>query len=541
MTEKLVNSNSAIRDIDTLLKSKMTERFYYNNFNYCDDDFLSDYCMSECENNNHVVESSGSNVESEFGRVPFQGGEPKHRFNITPPITNRGVSKYQSGICPNGEIATDTTESPTSSKVIPQLQRGGYDGGIEVGFEGWYIDGVALILQKLEKAKQKAMENSACCFLDICGRSVLVESSGANAGLHYKYVFTLDGVKFLIHHNPPKERQAVRIRYGATSLIGHNFFDVHKKVLEFLRDFGLVITRECLSRVDLQVLVDEPVSLFKSLIKSNCVVSRVHKYNEYGINDDNPTEVETIIYGSQSGRIELCIYDKARELLHCSKSDLVKFELLSRYCFGKNWLVEQTPITRVEFRLWREVLREIDINTVSDLQRRENDLVKWLTYHWFRILARPKVRGHENTAAIHSVWQKVIDLFCYWFQGERDESGQLISSRPILFDRQQSISCNPDSLERQAMGCLSKAFAYRHGVQSTLPMFRDVLLSFMNKKAGLMYDRMNYNARQIEISKGVKLGEDVPDTHLEIPEAGYNNEYDCFVRPNVREQMSQFS
>jgi hypothetical protein len=428
---------------------------------------------------------------------------PEHGRNVTPRITNRGVSKYQSTICPNAYPLLAASEQPTDLDVTGEYQRGGYDGGIEVGFEGRYIDGMTNLLQELEKTKQIAIESSKPCPLTICGRLVLVEFSGAKAGLYYKYVFTLDGVKFLIHHNPRPDRQAIRVRYGATSLIGHNFFDVHNKVLEFLREIGFVLVRECLSRVDLQVLVDEPISLFKALIKSNCAISRVRKYDEFGISKDNHQAVETITYGSKagkSGRIELCIYDKMRELRHCMTSDPVKFELVLRYCLGDWFFNSEVQATRVEFRLWREVLREIGINTVADLQNRENDLVRWLTYDWFRILASPKVRGHENTATIHPLWQKVRDSFFYWFPGADD-------SRPILFDRKRSISCNPELLERQAMGCLSKAFAYRYGIQKTLPMFRAVISAFLNSKASFMFDQMNDNAMRIEVSKGVKLGE----------------------------------
>ena len=49
--------------------------------------------------------------------------------------------------------------------------------------------------------------------------SLLVEPVGATNGMHYKYVFILGGVKFFIHHNPPKNRQGVRVRYGASALI----------------------------------------------------------------------------------------------------------------------------------------------------------------------------------------------------------------------------------------------------------------------------------------------------------------------------------
>jgi hypothetical protein len=349
---------------------------------------------------------------------------------------------------------------------------------------------------------------------------VLVECSGANAGLHYKYVFTLDGVKFLVHHNPPKDRQAIRIRYGATALIGRNFFQVHQEILKFLETIGFEVTRECLSRVDLQVLVEKPLDKFIGLIFSGHAISKSRK-------DDirrNCGQVETYTLGN-AGRIQLCIYDKRKEISHALSSDPVKFELFLRCCFGIDLYSSQVPITRIEFRLWRDVLREIGINTVSDLYLRENDLVKWLTYDWFRILSNPKVRGHENTASIHPLWQHVIESFDYWFSHAKRENGDLIESQAIEFNRDERISCNPELLERQGFGCLSKALAYRYGIQSNGNELRTVLTSYLKERTNLMYCKVNDNAKRTEIMKGVILGENTNDSTT-----GYN-EYDCFVHP----------
>ncbi|MDR0391953.1 MAG: hypothetical protein LBH59_08610, partial [Planctomycetaceae bacterium] len=445
-----------------------------------------------------------------------------------PPITNRGVSKYQSGICPNGEIATDTTEPQTDSSVTQQLQRGGYDGGIEVGFEGLYLEGVLNLLKELEVAKQTASETSVSCPLEICGRSVLVECSGANAGLHYKYVFTLDGVKFLIHHKPPKNRHAIRIRYGATALIGNDFFKLHQKILEFLHDIGFEVTRECLSRVDLQVLVDEPIEKFVIPIFSGHAVSKARKDGIWR----NCGKIETYTLGN-AGRLQLCIYDKAREFWKCLKSDPVKFQLLARYCFGESWFNDCPPVTRIEFRLWRDLLREIGINTVRDLQRRENALVKFLTKDWFRILSSPKVRGHENTAAIHPVWEKVIQQFNYWFRGITHKDGEFVFDQPIIFNRDKLVSCDPELLEKQGLGCLLKSFALRFGSMPNHSEFRQTLSNYVYGKSNILFSKVNDKAKRIEVLKGVILGKETQDTEQEPPQYG---EYACcHINPELRQ------
>jgi hypothetical protein len=208
-------------------------------------------------------------------------------------------------------------------------------------------------------------------------------------------------------------------------------------------------------------------------------------------------------------------------------SDPVKFELFVRYCSGINIYDSQQSITRVEFRLWRDVLREIGINTVSDLYVRENDLVKWLTSEWFRILSHPKVRGHENTASVHSVWQKVIKLFDFYFSNAKKENGHLFESKPIEINRDERISCNPESLEKQGLGCLSKAIALRYGAQLTHHSLETILSLFVNRKSRFMFDRVNDNAKRLQIMKGVILGDDDVITWNHADEIPPIYEYDC--------------
>ncbi|MDR2344717.1 MAG: hypothetical protein LBE18_01485 [Planctomycetaceae bacterium] len=525
MTEKTVNSNieSESQNIDSILQAKAVKLLESSNC-FSSDDFIFEY-ISEGEPikpvslavGNSSCERSVEYRQSVWGDP--EGGAPKQIADV-PPITNRGVSKYQGTICYDDVKSENMSDVPIGSEVI-KFQRGGYDGGVEIGFEGRYLDGFAGVLSKLENAKQQASENSISCPLEICGRRVLVECSGANAGLHYKYVFTLDGVKFLVHHNPPKGRQAIRIRYGATALIGRNFFQVHQDILKFLNLIGFVINRECISRIDLQVLVENSVDEFIGLIFSGHAIAKSRK--DIFHRDCGQTETYTL---GNAGRIQLCIYDKRKEISHALISDPVKFELVLRCCFGSDLYFSQVPITRVEFRLWRDVLREIGINTVSDLYLRENDLVKWLTNDWFRLLSNPKVRGHENTAAIHPIWQNVIKSFDFWFShAKREKVG--IESQPIQFNRDERISCNPELLEKQGFGCISKALAYRYGIKSSGDELRSILTSYIQERANMIYSRVNNNAQRIEIMKGVVLGENLQRDELQN---GYN-EFDCFIHP----------
>ncbi|GHT25071.1 hypothetical protein FACS189419_10030 [Planctomycetales bacterium] len=66
---------------------------------------------------------------------------------------------------------------------------------------------------------------------------------------------------------------------------------------------------------------------------------------------------------------------------------------------GEEFLIDGLLLTRIEFRLGRDALKHLRIDTIADLEEKESSLAEWLPRNWFRLLEEPAVRGHENTAA----------------------------------------------------------------------------------------------------------------------------------------------
>jgi len=381
--------------------------------------------------------------------------------SVLSPITNRGVTMYQ---------------RPESA----ELQLGGYDGGAEVSFEGGWDSSFSDLLARLEEAKQFASEQSQAFVIDLCGLPVLVEPTGANSGLHYKYVFTLAGVKIFIHHNAPAGKPGVRVRYSAMSLIGRNLFSLHLGVLSFLKELGFTVHKERLSRVDMQVLVDEEMNELMNLVYGGHDVCRAQKDSIRR----KGAKFETYTRG-RGGVLELCIYDKKAELKNLYVSDPIKFQQVLEKCVGEEWFFGEAPITRVEFRLWRDSLRALSIDTVSDLQDRESALVEWLTSRWFRLLADPKVRGSENTAVIHRIWDKVQKMFQKYFPGRVIET----ENKPVEWKRPESLSCDPKPLIRQALGCLAKASTLQFGLQESAFKTFELVSGVIRNSMDKLYDR----------------------------------------------------
>ena len=398
------------------------------------------------------------------------------------PITNRGASTYQSD-----------SQTPLKTR-----QLGGYDGGAEVGFEGiWDSEKFPALLAKLEAAKQTAAETSRSCETSIGGHPILVEPTGANIGMHYRYLFTLDGVRFFIHHNPPKNRQGVRIRYSADALIGRSLFALHRTVLEFLRELGFLITDEKISRIDMQVLVEcKVLDLIRPILDGHDVC-KARNFTIHG----KRKKPETYTVGSADS-VQLCIYDKKAELKKEMVGDPVKFRLMIDHCIGEEWFFSNRPITRVEFRLRRDALREMDIHTVQDLQERETALTEWLSDKWFRLLESPKVRGHENTAAVHPLWENVQQLFRQWFPGVVDDN------KPVAWRRSDSVSCDSTALTKQAVGCLAKVAALQYGAVQTVERVLELAHEIIRGYGGVLCDKVVNCARRVEIRSGVRLGKD---------------------------------
>ncbi|MDR2116566.1 MAG: hypothetical protein LBP87_09315, partial [Planctomycetaceae bacterium] len=208
----------------------------------------------------------------------------------------------------------------------------------------------------------------------------------------------------------------------------------------------------------------------------------------------------------------LCIYDKLAEL---SKTrDVEKAALLKKHVFDCGGGVgDGRGVTRIEFRLRRDALRSLKIDTIKDLFHKESALVEWLTSHWFRILEKPRVRGHENTASIHPLWVEVRYLFKRYFPGSD------VKREPVTWSRNDSVPCDPVALERQAAGCIASAAALRYGEQKDVKRFREILHNEIDRYLLRIFDRTNERAAERQIKDGISADTTMSELEQERKEA----------------------
>ena len=204
-------------------------------------------------------------------------------------------------------------------------------------------------------------------------------------------------------------------------------------------------------------------------------------------------EKETLRLGSIS-KVQIEFYNKRAQM---PKMGLEKGILFQTHCLGDEWCNSDRPITRIEIRLGRDALKCLGVNTFSDLKERERAIVELITHDWFRILEKPKVRGCENTAAIHPVWLRVCELFRSYFSG---------ADVDVKWEKNQSVSCDPVALERQALGCISKALGARFGEQENRQLSVELLTGWGERVQNELHEKINSYAEHVRIKTGIKLG-----------------------------------
>jgi hypothetical protein len=347
-----------------------------------------------------------------------------------------------------GGIPCTENESPATLPFPETLEfsHGGYDGGTEVGFDGtWNPMKFPRLLEIFEEAKERAEEvqkGPAGFPFNLAGEEILMMPTGGRVGgLLYKFRFIAGGVEFLVHSDPPENRQPVRVRYFSESVQGdrNRFYDVHYGfVLLYLQRLGLVVHSDKPSRVDMQILIDVPMSEFCQSKRDNHIVRKVRKRAYFGRDD---LVDETMTWGGLP-KVQIQIYDKGKELRSKKANILKEADFIAR-CVGDEWFNGDRPITRIEFRLGREALKGFGVDMVDDLRKRERGIIDLLTWDWLRILKEPKVRGHENDAELHPIWERVRHLFMTYFSG---------SEVDVRFERKRVTNCDPAALERQALG-----------------------------------------------------------------------------------------
>jgi hypothetical protein len=313
---------------------------------------------------------------------------------------------------------------------------GGYDGGFESGFQGtWNLEIFSRLIERLNSKRVDGEVTS----VEIGGRYFILRSHGAGGGdcIYYRYIIEGGGWRVYFHHDPSKQIQPVRVRFGFEALCGCSLFDVHAEFMVWLRKIGFTVTEEKISRVDMQVMTTRPVVEYADLISKGCLVKRAKKGN-FHIDSSN---MSGFAFGSD---IYIRCYDKRKQLF--DTGDEYALKMIAGYCCNG-----EIPdnLTRIEFQLRREILEVLGVDTIDDLRDCELSIVEWLTSDWFRLTDGVPKRGHTKEQPVAPIWQEVQNEFRKYFPGGNNNR---IITRSF---NEVGINCTSDDLVSQAIGCMA--------------------------------------------------------------------------------------
>ena len=259
-------------------------------------------------------------------------------------------------------------------------------------------------------------------------------------------------------------------------------FSMYYHLLTWLEDYGMRSQKATVSRVD---LCADIIGL--SYDELGCDekerwISRGHNFvpfcdsHETGLFGETEMSFRAFYYLWKltgihlgSSRLMMRIYDKSKEL---------RRNKTKQAFFLNHWQCsEDTPVTRVEFHIRREVLKQFKtpINTPTELNQNLDGIWQYLVQDWARQTEKPVDRENKNhkQSKISAFWKYVQSaIFCREMPKE-------------VRERVKSLHKDIEALKVQARGCiLNIAVAAGHDVSDQdgiIATCRDVLAKSLRK------------------------------------------------------------
>lgn len=196
----------------------------------------------------------------------------------------------------------------------------------------------------------------------------------------------------------------VCLEIGSASCWAPGYDEVYSRFKRWLEVLGGSFKKEVVSEVHLcaDFIGQELAQL--GVTNKDRWINKAHKFSVH----HDRTHIEGVSIGK--GNIMLRIYDKVRELSKQSPHKIPVFEeVWSLYPY------DSSPVTRVEFQLRRDVLKEFqdEIVTYDDLINARQSIWNYCVNNWARFTASPVNRNHNQSKSTNAVfWDLVTGV--YW-------------------------------------------------------------------------------------------------------------------------------
>ena len=103
----------------------------------------------------------------------------------------------------------------------------------------------------------------------------------------------------------------------------------------------------------------------------------------------------------------------------------------------------------------------------------------------------------------------------------------------VKWEKKQFVSYDPVALERQALGCIAKALAFRYGEQANCQSTVRLANGWVDRVQNELHEKLNVCAQYIRVKTEIGLGVSAYDS------AGYDVELD-YVRDVGRGRAAAF-
>lgn len=247
-------------------------------------------------------------------------------------------------------------------------------------------------------------------------------SRNGRSGPFFKFVIEYAGIVIMIQDRaaPKGECPNVLVHIGGLVCLELGDLGALELAYDIIRHLGGEIDQAALSRID--PCVDMPgvgMDEFMAATREERFVTRgkyLRKIELFG---------NTLEFGRPP--LVLQVYDKRAEVI-AKQNPRQRALMLDRRWGGS---VMPAQATRVEFRIWREKLREFGIDTPEDFYRKRRVLVDYLCQDWFRFTDGPVDRQNTTRAVTLPLWAQVHDALVAWAGEANGEKLEPLPRGPV--------------------------------------------------------------------------------------------------------------
>lgn len=264
----------------------------------------------------------------------------------------------------------------------------------------------------LDSAKKSAQENDSGIEPIDFGKyyDFLCFSQGKRGG--FGYHISKDDVHIFFSKRENIEKTPnIYCEIGSKSCWAPGHLQVVSQLIDFINHVGGIIEKHKISETHLccdavgQKLQDLPIAGRENWV---CRVQQVGHFQKYeslhGVNSVSLTDTGVCMGGKCS--IHSVIYDKIYEGKRHPDKQAVFLDSWGE----SSW--DEICVTRVEYHLRREILKQFKIDTYSELIENLGNLWTYLTEDWQRlVLGADRQNRHQDRAVLHPFWadlQKVV-------------------------------------------------------------------------------------------------------------------------------------